>query len=155
MEKLFHNQWGIPYDVMFIILSSIEAADIFGMRFVSKNWHVSINDKEFIKEHNKISKARRARHIMSCKIVPGYNSFKIMFTISKKYIVEEEWCHLAPHPEFGPFHKFDFVGSIDGILCLHYASDNNVRLFYLFNPATGQHMIINSHIMIPWHCKFL
>ena len=134
------------------IMFLIDPASIFQMRLVSKNWYDSIMDDEFVKEHNKESKLRRQRHFLVCKIGADFWRSKAFYTMSRSYIAEEELNLIKPHPILPHVHRFDLVGTIDGLICMQHISQTNVLIFYICNPSTGQNITVMPQTTMTSKC---
>ena len=157
MQTLFENGCGFPDEIMMEIMSLVEAVDLYGLRTVSKNWYASINDKNFITLHTKVSSCRRVKHLVTCKVVPDPVSpiYSLFFTQSTKYVEEEKWCLLSIHNHFPPGCVIELVGTTDGLICLEYSNGTRQRAFVICNPVTGQNYHIKMPETISNECKLL
>lgn len=155
MDNRFENGSGLPSEIMFHIMLLIDAADVFEMRVVSKNWCDSIKDKKFIMQHSKLAKSRCTQHLVTCKVPKDKLLYNTFYTMSDDYSEEEEWVPMTPHPYVPHMHMFDFVGAIDGILCLEHNYQHSTRQYVICNLVTGQNCTIHAPAPIDNSCKYL
>lgn len=154
MDNLFENGCDFPSEIMINIISRIDAVFVFCMRVVSKNWHGSIKDKKFIIQHNNLAKLRDMQQLVTCQVPVDRVWYNVFYTMSKDYLEEEQWIPFSINPSVPHMHRFDFIGSIDGLSCLQYVSVRSNREYVICNPVTGQHCTTTAPTPITNKRKF-
>lgn len=154
MDALFDNDYGLPCVIFFYIMSMLDPFVVYNMRLVSKNWNHSIKNREFIQYYDEHAKISRDSRLVDCEIYPRGSFHNLFYTLSIRDRCPERCIQLKPHPQCQEKHHFDFVGTIEGILCMKHVPNMEHLSFVISNPLTGRNITILSPMMLPNNGNF-
>ena len=138
MALLFDTEDGYPNLIWFMILSYLDCLEVVSLSLVSKNWYESIRSSEFIDYYTRFGPKAEREIIIQGESPMNIKNDKTLILISQELQDYPLQTTLIPHPEIGPKHDYELVGSVRGVLCLQRWDQQNRCVFVMANPLTGQ-----------------